>query len=300
MTLNNIKVIGVAAGKGGVGKTTVTVGLARALKEFGARVGILDADIYGPSIPLMMNEERPISEKEGKIVPAICEGMPVVSMSHFGKGAAIVRAPIANGVVTQFLNDVLWGDLDFLLVDFPPGTGDVQLTLMQEGNLAGAVVVTTPQAVVRADVEKAMALFVRMGVPILGVIENMSGAFGAGGGKILAKEWEVPLLAEIPFDGEIAQKCDEQKLFHGKAFERLARFVAQKSDASLEPIEIEGIAAEKLQAACPCAACNGKGAAQKGVNIVSSEMVGRYGIKVKFDSGCSNGIFSRDLVESLK
>ncbi|MDN3508182.1 MAG: P-loop NTPase [Simkaniaceae bacterium] len=295
-----MRIIGVAAGKGGVGKTTITVGLARALIELGARVGILDADIYGPSVPLMLRQDRFIAERDGKIVPALCEGIEVVSMSHFGQGAAIVRAPIANGVITQFLNDVLWSELDYLLIDFPPGTGDVQLTLMQEGNLCGAIVVTTPQAVVLRDVEKAMALFHRMNVPILGVVENMSGFFGSGGGKKLSEEWEVPLLAKIPLEAEVAQKCDQAVPFHGEAFEVIARYVAQKSVVSIKEGSLEGIDAEVLQKACPCAACKEGAVVRPGVKVVSAEMVGRYGMKVRFDSGCSNGIYGIELLESLK
>lgn len=215
-------IIAIAAGKGGVGKSTVTVNLALALKSAGYAVGILDADLYGPSIRKMLPEEEIPAQKGQKLVPAICKGIKVISMAYFrtpGESMA-VRAPIANGVLTQFLDQVDWGVLDFLLIDFPPGTGDIQITLSQKARLTGAVLVTTPQEVAIMDVRKASHLFDKVNVPIIGIMENMSYfsdplsgkkqyLFGKGGGERLAAELGVPLLGEVPIDPEVCRSGDE-------------------------------------------------------------------------------------------
>ena len=213
---DKMKVIAIAAGKGGVGKSSVTVNLALALKKLGYSVGIMDTDIYGPSIRKMLPEDSLPSQKGNVIIPAMCSGIPMISMAYFRKDheAAVVRAPIANGVITQFIRQVEWGNLDFLLIDFPPGTGDVQLTLCQHANLTGAIMVTTPQEVAILDVRKAINMFDQVKVPILGIVENMSYyfhqktsekiyIFGQGGGKRLADEAGVPLLGTIPIDPEL-------------------------------------------------------------------------------------------------
>lgn len=215
-------VIAIAAGKGGVGKSTVTVNLALALKRQGYAVGVLDADIYGPSIRRMLPEEDLPTQRGAFFTPAVCKGIKLMSMSYFRREneAAAVRAPIANGLITQFLKNVDWGSLDFLLIDFPPGTGDIQLTLAQQANLAGAVMVATPQEVALMDVRKAMNLFDQVKVPILGVVENMSYyphpvtgepiyLFGKGGGERLAQEGGVPFLGDVPVDPQISRCGDE-------------------------------------------------------------------------------------------
>jgi ATP-binding protein involved in chromosome partitioning len=222
-------VIAIAAGKGGVGKSTVTVNLALALRRAGYSVGILDADIYGPSLRTMLPEEEIPAQKGQKLSPAICKGIKVISMAYFrtpGESTA-VRAPIANGVLMQFLNQVDWGVLDFLLIDFPPGTGDIQITLSQQANLSGAVLVTTPQEVAVMDVRKAGHLFDKVNIPIIGIVENMSyytepGSgkkvylFGRGGGERLSAELGVPLLGEVPIDPEVCLSGDEGRpLFEG-------------------------------------------------------------------------------------
>lgn len=214
-------VIGIAAGKGGVGKSSVTVNLALALKSKGFRVGIMDTDIYGPSIRRMLPEDQFPSQKGDIITPAICMGIKMLSMAYFRKEneATAVRAPIANGLITQFIKNVRWGELDYLLIDFPPGTGDIQLTLSQQANLTGALMVTTPQEVSVMDVRKAMHLFNQVKIPIIGVVENMSYyqcahssdpiyLFGQGGGRKLADETGVPFLGEIPLDPFLCQNCD--------------------------------------------------------------------------------------------
>ena len=167
-------ILAIAAGKGGVGKSTVTVNLAIALQRKGYRVGVMDTDIYGPSVRQMLPEDRMPAQKGEILIPALCLGIKMISMAYFRKTdeAAAVRAPIANGVITQFIKNVEWGDLDFLLIDFPPGTGDVQLTLSQQANLSAAIVVTTPQEVALLDVRKAMHLFQQVQVPLLGIVEK--------------------------------------------------------------------------------------------------------------------------------
>lgn len=223
--LNLIKyVIAIAAGKGGVGKSSITVNLALGLKKMGYRVGVMDIDIYGPSIRRMLPEDEMPRQSGDRIIPATCLGIKMISMAYFRKDgeAAVVRAPIANNLVQQFIKMVDWGELDFLLVDFPPGTGDVQLTLSQHANLTGAIMVTTPQEVALMDVRKAIHLFDQVKVPILGIVENMSYfidqqtkepiyIFGQGGGERLAKEMGVPLLARIPIDPQLCRCGDEGK-----------------------------------------------------------------------------------------
>lgn len=219
-------IIGIAAGKGGVGKSSVTANLARTLKWLGYSVGIMDMDIYGPSIRKMLPEDRMPAQKGSIIIPAACEGILMISMAYFRKEneASVVRAPIANGIVHQFLKNVEWGNLDYLLIDFPPGTGDVQLTLSQHASLSGAVIVTTPQEVAILDVRKAMNMFNQVKVPIIGIVENMSYyihpatnetvyIFGKGGGERLAQETGVPLLGCIPLDPQLCAIGDSGQSF---------------------------------------------------------------------------------------
>ncbi|KIC75184.1 Protein mrp-like protein [Neochlamydia sp. EPS4] len=223
-------IIGIAAGKGGVGKSCVTVNLARALKDLGFKVGILDADIYGPSIRRMLPEDKMPEQCNERILPAICQGVKVISMAYFRREdeAAAIRAPIANTIVQQFIKNVDWGEIDFLLIDFPPGTGDIQLTLSQNAQLNAAILVTTPQEVALMDVRKAMDLFYQMKIPIIGVIENMSYyqispnlkrvyPLGQGGGGRLAKEAGFSLLGQIPISSEISHSGDKgNSLFEEK------------------------------------------------------------------------------------
>lgn len=223
-------VLAIAAGKGGVGKSSVTVNLALALKRLGLSVGILDADVYGPSVRRMLPEDRLPSQKGNVISPALCHGIKMMSVAYLRKDneAAAVRAPIANGIISQFIKNVDWGALDYLLIDFPPGTGDIQLTLSQQANLTGAVMVTTPQEVALMDVRKAMHLFNQVKIPIVGIVENMSYylheitgekiyVFGKGGGERLAQETGVPLIGHIPLDPIVCAYGDTgRSLFDGK------------------------------------------------------------------------------------
>ena len=205
-------VIAVSSGKGGVGKSTVATNLAVALARQGARVGLMDADIYGPNIPRMMGVKKPLEvTPDAKIVPLEAHGIKLVSIGFLIERdqPAIWRGPIIMKVITQFLRDVNWGELDFLIVDMPPGTGDAQLSLVQATRVSGAIIVTTPQDVAAGDALRGAKMFQRVDVPVLGVIENMSWfdcqhcgkpmrIFGSGGGERLATELGVPLLGEIP------------------------------------------------------------------------------------------------------
>jgi ATP-binding protein involved in chromosome partitioning len=216
-------VIAVASGKGGVAKSTTAVNLALALKHQGAKVGILDADIYGPSVPTMvrMDEEPAMNAKE-QLIPALGQGLKVISMGFFipqGR-AAILRGPMVSQYVNQFLANVQWGELDYLIIDYPPGTGDIQLTLSQAAPISGAVICTTPQGISLIDVSKALSMFETTKVPVLGVVETMSyfvcdgcdkrhNIFRAGGGEKIANKIGVPFLGAIPIDPRVAECGDD-------------------------------------------------------------------------------------------
>lgn len=204
-------VIAVGAGKGGVGKSTVAVNLAIALAQTGSRVGVIDADIYGPNVPMMLGIKAQLGTDGEKIVPAEKYGLQVVSMGFLASDDAPViwRGPMLHSVIKQFFHDVRWLDLDYLIVDMPPGTGDVALSLSQTAYVAGAIVVTTPQEVSLSDSRRAVAMYQKLNIPILGLIENMShfvcpschhesDIFGRGGGERAAKEMQIPFLGRIP------------------------------------------------------------------------------------------------------
>lgn len=218
-------VIAVAAGKGGVGKSTLAASIAITLGRLGAKVGLMDADVYGPSIPHLLGLEGRPEIVDGKIQP-ICSGdMPVMSMGFLlGKDQAVVwRGPMLHGSITQFLRDTAWGELDYLIIDMPPGTGDVALTLSQLLPLSGAVIVCTPQEVALLDAGKAIGMFEKTKVPILGVVENMSGftdpetgktfdIFGKGGARAKAEELAVPFLGEVPIQISLRSESDAGRL----------------------------------------------------------------------------------------
>jgi ATP-binding protein involved in chromosome partitioning len=217
-------VIAVASGKGGVGKSTVAVNLAVSLSKTGARVGLLDADIYGPNVPMMMGireSERPSVTPQKQLIPFENHGVKVISIGFLVEpGKPIIwRGPMLHGVIRQFLSSVQWGELDYLIVDLPPGTGDAPLSLVQSTPLSGAVIVTTPQEVALSDVRRSIGMFNEVRVPILGVIENMSGLicphcsknieiYHGEGGKLLSEEFEAPLLGKIPFSPSVGLSGD--------------------------------------------------------------------------------------------
>jgi ATP-binding protein involved in chromosome partitioning len=215
----------VASGKGGVGKTTVAVNLALALVKMGNRVGLLDADVYGPNVPIMLGSTaEPMATQQQRIIPVQAQGLKMISMGLLNPGdkPVIWRGPMLHSVITQFLRSVEWGELDYLVIDLPPGTGDVQLTLIQTVEVTGAVVVTTPSTVALADVRKAIEMFRQVNVDVLGVVENMStfacphcgkpvDIFGHGEGAKTAIEYGVPVLGEIEIDPRIRLGGDTGK-----------------------------------------------------------------------------------------
>jgi ATP-binding protein involved in chromosome partitioning len=215
-------IIAVSSGKGGVGKSTVTVNMAVALKQEGFAVGIMDADIYGPNIPMMIGvTKEPVKEGE-KITPAEGQGVKVISMGFFvpEDTPVVWRGPMVHSAIQQFFRDVVWGELDYLLIDLPPGTGDVPLTLSQLVPLTGAITVTTPQEVALSDVRKGMTMFKKVNVPLLGIVENMSyfvcghcgersEIFSYGGGEQAAKKFEIPFLGRVPLDPAIREGGDQ-------------------------------------------------------------------------------------------
>ena len=215
-------VIAVASGKGGVGKSTVSVNLATALAQIGQRVGVMDADVYGPSIPLMLGiSDKPKSTEDKRLIPVTKYDMRVMSMGFLvPDGHAVIwRGPMIDKLLTEFITKVEWGELDVLVVDLPPGTGDAQLTIMQKVPLAGGVIVTTPQDVALLDVRRGIKMFEEVGVPVLGVVENMSylvcrscghkaHVFDHGGGAKIAEQFNLPLLGEVPLVRDIVAGGD--------------------------------------------------------------------------------------------
>ncbi len=244
--------VAVASGKGGVGKTTVAVNLAIALKRLGSTVGLLDADVYGPNVPVMLGtNEQPRAMDEKTIIPVEAYGVKMISMGLLNPGdkPLVWRGPMLHSVMQQFLRSVQWGELDYLVIDLPPGTGDVQLSLIQSVSVTGAVVVTTPSIVALADVRKAIEMFRQVNVEILGVVENMSyfncphcdgriDVFGHGEGQHMAKTFGVPFLGEIEIDPQIRIGGDTGKPVAslgedapgGKSVYAVARNVAARLD----------------------------------------------------------------------
>lgn len=263
-------IIAVGSGKGGVGKSTVSVNLALALAKTGAKVGLMDADIYGPSVPIMLGirGERPMMKDidgKGKIVPIDVMGIKAMSIGLLidDKQAVVWRGPMASSALKQFVTDVNWGELDYLIIDLPPGTGDIHLTMVQTIPVTGAVIVSTPQEVAMLDAKKAIMMFdgQQIKVPILGLVENMAYftpselpdnkyyIFGKGGGKQLAEQFEIPYLGQIPLVQSIREGGDEGKPavlndadeITQEAFTKLAENVAQHlsiRNANLDPTQI--------------------------------------------------------------
>lgn len=327
-------IIGVVAGKGGVGKSTISVNLALALKKFGLKIGLIDADVYGPSLRKMLRCDILPSqnlEYPDRILPAESLGIKVVSMGFFipESEAAVVRAPIANSVIGQFLHQVDWGELDYLIIDFPPGTGDIQLTLMQQGKLDGALVVTTPQELALLDVRKAVRMLVQLNVPILGVIENMSHffgqyPFGKGGGARLAAELDTQLLGEVPLDPLLCRCADagesifdsEEKSESIEIFYDIAKKLMAMGGQEDEVADVRLVDDSTLylswkdglertyplsliQEHCPCVRCRSQTNKHENVKASRMEVVGRYGINFRFSLGCCFGIYPFSLLRRL-
>ncbi len=238
--------VAVASGKGGVGKSTVAANLAVALERAGARVGLMDTDVYGPSVPILMGGSEGPRVVEGKIEPPVAYGIKLISMAYFlPKDEAVIwRGPMLHKTIQQFLGEVRWGELDYLVMDLPPGTGDIQLSLSQTIPLTGAVIVSTPQDLALAVASKAIAMFQKLKVPILGIVENMSyyvcphcghreEIFGHGGAREAANKLGFPFLGEIPLDPAIRIHSDSGKpvaldetTAYGKAFQDVAGTLA--------------------------------------------------------------------------
>jgi ATP-binding protein involved in chromosome partitioning len=271
--VNHVVVVG--SGKGGVGKSTSSVNLAMALKKLGYAVGLLDADIYGPSVPTMLakglaSASPQTQMEENQLIPLDMQGVKVISLGLLiGRDQPTVwRAPMATKMIQQFLLGVKWGELDFLIVDLPPGTGDIQLTLSQQSNISGAIVVTTPQQVAIDIAKKGLLMFQHVGVPILGVIETMSGfgctscgsvtsIFGEGGAARLAKESSIPLLGQIPVDAALVRACDEGEpivlrdpkspsamAYMQVASKLVSAIEGMASDDAVAPLAVEAIPAQ--------------------------------------------------------
>lgn len=250
--------IAVSSGKGGVGKTTVSVNLAISLAKAGARVGLLDADILGPNVPMMMGVEKMPPPRDRKMIPAENYGVKFISTAFLTKPdqPLVWRGPMLHSAIRQLLTDVAWGELDYLIIDLPPGTGDAQLSLAQAIPLSGAVIVTQPMQVAAADALRGLKMFEKLDVPIIGIIENMSGEFfGSGGGKALAEKYEVEFLGTIPLDAKVRVGGDSGEPIvvidpdspAAKAFEEIAPAIAARvslltiaNQSNLIPIQMIG------------------------------------------------------------
>src|SRR5689334_8059430 len=245
-------IVAVSSGKGGVGKTTVATNLAVALAAQGARVGLMDADIYGPNVPRMMGVDEQPSVIDEKIIPLIAHGVKIISLGFLieKEQPAIWRGPIIMKIIGQFLRDVAWGDLDYFIVDMPPGTGDAQLSLVQSTNVNGAIIVTTPQEVSVGDALRGAKMFERVNVPVLGIVENMSwfecphcgkpsALFGSGGGERLAKALDLPLLGQIPLYPRVLEAGDQgQPIVVAEPASSAAKALVQVAERVREAVHV--------------------------------------------------------------
>ena len=324
-----MKIVVIGSGKGGVGKSTISVSLALLFKMLGFKVGLIDADIYGPSLKGMLSPDILPREEEGLLVPASSKGIQVISAAYFSKfdKGAPVRAPLINGIIEQFISGVKWDNRDLIIIDLPPGTGDIHLTILQKMSITGAIAITTPQKIATLDVEKAIYLFQNMKVPVLGVIENMSfyqdpltgekhRVFGEGGGREIAKKFNIPLLGEVPLDPLLMETLDQgggaKFSLSGEVLWKIAIEISSKlcdhedelkilevKKTGLHHVEIQ--CGEKkgqyrfsdLQERCPCARCLEKDVpTDPNVSVRNIEILGNYAVQFHFTSGCSQGLYT--------
>jgi Mrp family chromosome partitioning ATPase/DUF971 family protein len=332
-------IVAVSSAKGGVGKSTVAVNLARALTAEGLSVGVLDADLYGPSFPTLFNIHRPeIYGEEGKIIPLEIEGMKVMSFGFLlGDSPAVLRGPLVSTYVNQLLTQTDWGKLDYLIIDMPPGTGDIQLTITQQARLAGAVIVTTPHTLSLVDVAKGILMFEKVDVPVLGVVENMSffvcdncqkkhHIFGAGA-HALTERFGLPTLAEIPlltglassgtpgaaaFEEAMRELASNLHRAIGKRRIETVRPIATKQDGFLHVQWPDGAESDVpgfvLRASCGCAQCVNEltgepildaASIPPDINIREMEPLGNYALSITWSDGHSSGIYSWDLIRRI-
>jgi ATP-binding protein involved in chromosome partitioning len=298
------------------------------LRNLGLKVGLIDADIYGPSLNEMMPVQRLPEEKDGMLRPALANGIEVISLAHFPKfeKGAFFRAPLINSIVDQFLTKVSWDNRDVLIIDLPPGTGDIQLTILQKLKDPLAILVTTPQQISFIDVEKAIYLFQRLNIKILGVIENMSyyqdlfsgekiEIFGSGAADRLASIYNISLLGKVPIDPKLCHSLDVGSgpnfgLSYDELFKIGVEISNQLCDHSAEveesrfellsPSEVvleflgqkKVLNAEKLLLHCPCARCGQMQMEVKNSKILGAEKIGSIGLKFNFSKGCNRGIYT--------
>ncbi len=326
-------VIAVASGKGGVGKSTVSAQLALALAARGRKVGLMDADVYGPSIPTILGiHDKPL-QKDGRILPVMSHGIKVISMGFFipENEAVIWRGPMLHKMVNDFLAVVDWGELDTLVVDLPPGTGDIQLSLCQTIPITGAVIVSTPQNVAWNVAQKAIVMFDKLNAPVLGIVENMSGpVFGSGGARRAAELLEIPFLGEIALDARIRESGDRGEPAPPKDFDaiagRLLDVLAHPKGGGrpapvsygapgLPQIEITWSDGQKtsydtrgLRLACPCAGCVNELTGERTVKseklpptlfALSFVTIGRYALKVSWSDGHDTGLYGFEYLRKL-
>lgn len=259
MLTQHTNIIAIASGKGGVGKSTTAINLALALSKENLRVGILDADIYGPSVPLMLGiKHRPEVTEQKKFRPIMAHGIQSMSIGYLvdEKTPMVWRGPMVSGALQQLLHDTLWDNLDYLIIDLPPGTGDIQLTLSQKIPVTAAIIVTTPQDLALLDARRAYEMFQKVNVPVLGVVENMSlhvcsqcgqveAIFGEGGAKKLEQQYHIPVLGKLPLDIQIREQTDSGKptvvahpeSMNAKLYSEIARQLITKL-ASREKIDM--------------------------------------------------------------
>ena len=333
-------ILGVAAGKGGVGKSTVTAQLARAFQKNGAAVGVLDADIYGPSQIRLLNPlGRPCFDADDRVLPADAAGVKLMSAAFLPQlgELAVVRAPIANALIEQFFKEVDWGGVDLLLVDFPPGTGDIPITLMQCVPFHGVVMVTQPQHLSTSEVERAIRHVIGAGVPIAGLIENMCGMqmpdgswrelFGPSSVAEIMKKYPIPSYVSLPFVPSLVSWSDrglhgfEEGISHpfGNVLIEFAQSLIQRFEGQAATEEdaihwaLEGgmlrirsksgwesqITGAQLAAHCPCVRCRHGGQASSEATIFHVEPLGQYAVRVLIKGGCSQGIYPLSLLESI-